>query len=228
MSSITEDQFRGLPEAPLAKFLALETIARERLMQALEEEENDALISIAKQTYMSTVAVAARKLGIHGVTGGRRISALASGFDSFFRQVIETTTEIHLTATEVLNLYSVRISGSTRQDIQKHIDVIKEWVAEEAPEAKQERLNRLLSSLETELDRPRSSLSRVMAILALVGTIGATTVGALAALPDAIGTITALIGQDKDAEPHRIQDLSDEIKLLPPPLDAQGEGIDEQ
>ncbi len=220
MSAISDDEFRGLPEPPLAKFLALETIARDKLLKLLQTVDDETLIAIAKQSYMSTVSVAARKLNIEQlIRAESKSSTLGAGFDTFFKRVVETTTELQLSAHEFLNLYSVAISTNTKDKIREQIGIIRQSVrAHEFSEPQKKRLNALLEALETELDRPRASLSRLMLILGLVGTVGAGAVGVLADIPTAIGTITALIGQQKDDEPKRLQDLSEEIKLLPPPV----------
>jgi len=225
VSAISEDEFRGLPEAPVAKFLALETIAREKLLKQLDATEEETLTAIAKQSYISTVSVAARQLKIEPlIRAESKSSALGSGFDTFFKKVVETTTELQLTAHEFLNLYSVAISTSARDKIERQIELIRTSVREhEFSEAQKKRLNALLDALETELRRPRASLSRLMLILGLVGTVSATAVGVLADIPSAIGTITALIGEQKDEEPKRLQDLKDEIKLLPPPIGGSTE-----
>jgi hypothetical protein len=220
VSAISDDEFRGLPEPPLAKFLALETIARDKLLKLLQTVDDETLIAIAKQSYMSTVSVAARKLNIEQlIRAESKSSTLGAGFDTFFKRVVETTTELQLSAHEFLNLYSVAISTNTKDKIREQIGIIRQSVrAHEFSEPQKKRLNALLEALETELDRPRASLSRLMLILGLVGTVGAGAVGVLADIPTAIGTITALIGQQKDDEPKRLQDLSEEIKLLPPPV----------
>jgi hypothetical protein len=222
VSAISEDDFRGLPEAPLAKFLALETIARVKLLELLHAEEDETLIAIAKQSYMSTVSVAAKMLKVEAlVRAESRSSALGAGFDTFFKKVVETTTELQLSAHEFLNLYSVKVSKTTREKIRDQIVIIRDFVSEHNfSDAHKKRLQTLLDALETELDRPRASLSRLMLILGLIGTVSAGTVGMIADIPTAIGTITALIGQQKDEEPKRIEDLSQEVKLLPPPIES--------
>lgn len=222
MNSISEDDFRGLPEAPLAKFLALEAIAREKLLKTFSEHDDDMLISIAKQSYMSTVSVAARSLKIDALIGiESRSSSLGAGFDSFFKKVVETTIELRLTASEYLNLYSVKISKPTLGKIKEQIGLIRNSIPDlDIDEKRKDRLRTLLGYLDAELERPRSSLSRLMAILGLIGSITALGVGTLADIPSAIGTITTLIGQQKDEEPKRLEDMRDEIKLLPPPLEG--------
>ena len=228
MSAISDDEFRGLPASPVAKFLALATIARAKLMKQLDATDEETLTAIAKQSYISTVSVAARQLKIGPlIRAESKSSALGSGFDTFFKKVVETTTELQLTAHEFLNLYSVAISTSTRDKIQRQIELIRASVREhDFSDAQKKRLSALLDALETELRRPRASLSRLMLILGLVGTVGATAVGVLADIPSAIGTITALIGEQKDEEPKRLQDLKDDVKLLPPPIGGSAE--DEQ
>jgi hypothetical protein len=222
LNSISEDDFRGLPEAPLAKFLALEAIAREKLLKTFSEHDDDMLISIAKQSYMSTVSVAARSLKIDALIGiESRSSSLGAGFDSFFKKVVETTIELRLTASEYLNLYSVKISKPTLGKIKEQIGLIRNSIPDlDIDEKRKDRLRTLLGYLDAELERPRSSLSRLMAILGLIGSITALGVGTLADIPSAIGTITTLIGQQKDEEPKRLEDMRDEIKLLPPPLEG--------
>ena len=225
MSAISEDDFRGLPEAPLAKFLALEALAREKLLELLHAEEDETLISIAKQSYMSTVSVAAKMLKVDAlVRAESRSSTLGAGFDTFFKKVVETTTELQLSAHEFLNLYSVKVSKTTREKIRDQIAIIRDFVSEHSfSDAHKKRLQTLLDALDTELDRPRASLSRLMLILGLIGTVSAGAVGMVADIPTAIGTITALIGQQKDEEPKRIEDLSQEVKLLPPPIESTKE-----
>lgn len=221
MNSISEDDFRSLPEAPLAKFLALEAIAREKLLKTLSEQDDDMLISIAKQSYMSTISVAARSLKIDSLVGiESRSSSLGAGFDSFFKKVVEATIELRLTASEYLNLYSVKISKPTLGKIKEQIRIIRDSIPDlDIDENRKERLRTLLGYLDAELERPRASLSRLMAILGLIGSVTVLGVGALADIPAAIGTITSLIGQQKDEEPKRLEDMSEEIKLLPPPLE---------
>ena len=224
MSAISEDEFRGLPEAPLAKFLALETLARDKLLKLLEAQDEETMIAIAKQSYMSTVAVAAKILNVEALVRTESKSlALGVGFDTFFKKVLETTTELQLKAHEFLNLYSVTISKTTREKIGEQIELVRDCISKHNfSDAHKKRLKTLLDALEAELDRPRASLSRLMLILGLIGTVTAGTIGVVADIPAAIGTITALVGQQKDEEPKRLEDLSEEIKLLPPPIKSTG------
>jgi hypothetical protein len=216
---LTEDDFSSLPEYPLARWVKLEERARDTLLTVLREGHEDEYQAILKQSYISTVSAAALKLGVSGLSAPVGRSGLDSGFDMFFRSAVEKSTQIQLSLGEIVNSYSVKVSVDSQSKIKEQIVRLRLMFANsDLDRTTKQNADELLSELNAEIERPRASMSRVMTILAFVASFSVTGVAFFADLPAAVGTIAGLIGVEKTKEPARLEDLSEEMKLLPPPL----------
>lgn len=215
---ISGEDFASLPIETTEKFLALEAICRRNLNELVDDQSTQASDRSLRMQYMSTVSSAAEELQISGI----RYPVAADPndkFDDFILDVIGVATKLRLKKSAGLDHQSVRLSVKTMDLIEEQVQRLRKIIVKSdlSEEAKQ-RLLEKLRELSSELIRPRVSFGRVMAVLAVVGAAVCGTTGFLAAAPEAIATITALIGVDKEAEEKELKRLgSDEQRRLPAP-----------
>lgn len=217
---ITEDQYEALPAEPMKRFLALEDICRTKMLQAITHETSSDYDEIIRLQYMMTVASAAETLGINGISYPKEHTSPSSQLNSFFAQVTKLTTRLRLLSSGHGDAYSVQLANRTRGKITIQVNKLRDIIEKsDLPDERKNALFRKLDEFITELEQPRFSFSKAMAILAYIGLGVATTTSFLADAPDAIATITKLIGEDKAAETAEVTRLGDQPKLkaLPRP-----------
>jgi hypothetical protein len=106
----------------------------------------------------------------------------------------------------------VRIANKTRGRIEQQIAKLRDFIINsELPERQRKGLLDKLNELSVELSQPRVQFGKVFAILGIVGATMLGTTSFLAEVPNAISTITSLLGADKIAEDAEAE------RLGPPP-----------
>ncbi|MBM2715966.1 hypothetical protein JQK88_33190 [Mesorhizobium caraganae] len=198
---ISGREFAGLPPEPDAKFAALEEICRRNMNAMITGETPEHYDQGIRTQYMAIIAAAAQELGFVGFGYPSDMQNPMQEFDDFLLRATATTTRIRLRSTSGSPEASVRLASKTRGRIEQQIQKLRQIIsASELPEARRKGLLRKLDELSVELSQPRLSFAKVLAVLAAVsvGVGGAT--GFLAEAPQAIATITSLVGADKEAE----------------------------
>ena len=215
---ISEADFAALPIEKSKKFLALESICRRNLNALIDDKSTQESDRNLRMQYMSTVSSAAEELGVKGVQYPMTIDP-SEKFDDFILQVIGVATKLRLNDSGGIDSQSVRLSVKTMSLIEDQIQRLKKIIVKsDLPEDAKQRLIAKLRELSSELTKPRVSFGKVMAVLAIVATAVGGTTGFLASAPDAIATITALIGADKEAEEKELKRLGlDQPKILSAP-----------
>lgn len=218
---ISAEEYENLPDDPQEQFVELESICRRNMTEMISNQTPVDFDHIVRMQYMTTVASAAQELDIEGVFYPHNAEDPAKAIDTFLLDVSGVVTRIRLRSRRKNRPYSVQLGIRTKAKIELQILKLREIIDQaNLPENKYKRLMEKLDELSVELNRTRVSFAKTMALIA---GISAATIaeGAsfLADAPDAIATITSLIGQDKEAEENEQLRLRgpDEIKSLPAP-----------
>lgn len=218
---ITDEDYDSLPEDPEDRFVALERICRRNMNELVHEDDRGEYISLIQMQYMTTVAAAATELGVGGVEYPDQSERPWNEIDSFLLAVSGATTRIRLRGTVKNRATSVRLSARSRAKIELQINRLREAIekAEDLPPRRREDLLKKLDELSLELTQPRIRFGVVMAALAFVAVGVGETTNFLANAPDAIATITSIIGADKEAEEAEAERLGSPHlpKALPAP-----------
>lgn len=220
---ISAEDYEILPEEPELKFVEIDRICRRNLTEMLRDDTSDHFDDMVHLQYMTTLATAAVELNIPNVRFPQDDDSPVRHVPSFMLAVSGEVTRIRLRAHSEASPYSVRLGVRTKAQIQLKIGQLRSTIEEaELPENKRKALLGKLDELLIELDQTRLSFARTMKILAAISVGVCAGTSFLADAPQAITTITRLIGADKEieeAEARRIG-LEYERKLLPSPLTA--------
>ncbi len=216
---ITDEDIENLPEEPHERFVALDTICRRSLSRLISNESQVSFDNFARIQYMSYIAAAAEELGVQGIFYPKLMNPI-EGFEEFVREVGAASMRIRL-KSKSSKLYSVELSNITKARIEQEIGKLREIINNsDLSETKKEALLIKLGELSSHLyEKRRISLAKTMTILMFVSSGLMMTTSFLADAPQAMTTITSLIGADKEAEDAENRRLSGkvELKALPAP-----------
>ncbi|WFU47728.1 hypothetical protein [Sinorhizobium terangae] len=219
---ITEQDYDALPEEPALKFVALEAICRRNMNQFISEQTPATFDRMIEMQYMSVVSAAAEELGIGGLSYPSHLDEPYTAFNDFLLEAAAAVTRIRLRNSSS-KAGSVRLSQRSRAKIELQLRRLEQLIEEaEMSEGRRKALLQRIDQFRHELDQTRLSFGKAMALLAAV-SLGITSgTSFLADAPEAIATITSLIGADKEAEDQEAKRLgaTPVPKALPAP-DAQ-------
>lgn len=223
---MTAEEYEELPEENELRFLALESICRSKMLNLITQETSEYYDHSLRIEYMTIVATAAEELDIDNIG-----STLGSNdIDNFLLRVTKVVTRLRLKTSGKQSPYTVQLSTRTKARIRIEIARLREIIQKSDLEDKRKfRLNGKLSELDDEIDKTRVSFNRVMTVLAIVGGSVFAGTSFLADAPEALATITSLVGQDKEAEVKEVERLGapQPRKALPAPRPERfGSAID--
>lgn len=228
---ISDADYDNLPANDEEKFVALEAVCRRNMNEMITRETSEYFDVSIRLQYMATVAAAAEELEIEGLyTPDFHQDYDHQTFTSFSMRVSAVVTKLRLRGTERRNAHSVRLASGTRGRIEQQVQRLRVIVTTaDLPEGQRERLLQKLDELSVELSQSRVGFGRVMAILAMIAVGVTQSTSFLADAPEAIATITGLLGADKAAEEAEVRRLGPppRPKSLPSPAPALG-GIDDE
>lgn len=218
---VTEEEFDNLPEQPERRFLALEQICRARLYQQISSETSEYFDQTVRLQYMRMISAAAEELNIPDIHINEHYQRLVDGFDDFLSDVVYVTTKLRLRTAGARDPHSVQLTPRTKGRIELQVRRLRAVIeSSDLPDEKKRSLLERLDELSAEMNKPRVKYGVVMAIIAAL-SIGVTQgTSFLADAPDALTTITSLIGADKEAENAertRLEGAKSEVKSLPAP-----------
>lgn len=218
---ISDSDYDTLPEEAERRFLALERICRNNLARLITEDTGRDYDAALRMHYMAVVAAAADELGVEGLWFPSPQEDVNQEYSQFSVAVSRINTQLRLRHARKADPYTVQLARRTRARIQLEVGRLREIIENsDLPDNRKRVLFRKLDELLEEIEKGRVSFAKVMAVLVTVGA-GVVVSGTsfLADAPDAIATITSLIGADKEAETVELERLgAPEIpKALPAP-----------
>jgi uncharacterized protein (UPF0147 family) len=210
---ISESEYETLPEDAEDKFVALEAICRRNMNRMMSENSSGNFDNSVRLQYMATVSAAAQELGV----GEFEFPSYNSDFNypqfvDFSLKANALVTQLRLRKVSKSNALSVRLASKTRGRIEQQVQILRTIINEaEMPGDQRASLLKKLDELSLELSQNRVSFAKIMMILAFVSVGVTQATGFLADAPQAIVTITSLLGADKEAEDAETR------RLGPPP-----------
>lgn len=219
---VSDQQFAAFPAEPTEKWLALEAACRRNLNALVTQSSDASADGMLRLQYMNIVASAAEELGVSGVD----VPPVEGNFDHFLMAVTRVSTRLRLKASGSNHALSVALPRTTKSKLFTQIERLRELVANsELTEKQKKTLFAKLDELDGIVVAPRADFAKLMAVVAYIAAgLGGTT-AFIADAPDALATITAIVGEAKEAEveehrllqaerePLRLQDLRDNANL---------------
>ncbi|WP_156799298.1 hypothetical protein [Oceanicola granulosus] len=208
-----------LPEKPLDRFFAMFDAANEMVDNLVTDDSQPDFDNLVFDEYSSVLETSAEALGIHlPITPGNDSSLHYRMRRAVGKMKLENI--LRRGEEEKLTL----LSPATRSEIQLQIDVLRKSIETSSiPENRKMKLNKKLEQIEEIIDEGIIDVRNVLMILSIVGAGLVTTTGFLADAPGAIGTITALIGVEQDAQSDEpiMLERDEPPKLLQGPLERE-------
>lgn len=212
MELVSSEDYASLPSDLAERFVAFEGICRRNLNQFITQETPAHFDQMIRMEYMTLVSAAAEECGVEGFDFPWHLEQPYEGFQNFLLRATGVTARVRLRGAGKLDAYSVHLANKTRGRIEQQIAKLRDIITNsDLPERQRSGLLDKLNELSVELSQPRVQYGKVMAVLAVVcATLGGTT-SFLAEAPNAVATITRLLGEDKVAEE------AEAARLGPPP-----------
>ncbi|MER9521503.1 hypothetical protein NKI44_29795 [Mesorhizobium sp. M0614] len=219
MDLVSPEDYASLPVELGQKFVAFEEICRRNLNSFITSETTPNFDQLIRLQYMSMVAAAAAECGVDGLEFPWNLDEPYDGFQSFLLKAAGVATRFRLRGAGKPDEYSVRLANKTRGRIEQQITKLRDIIVNsDLPEGQRKGLLDKLNELSVELSQPRVGFGKVMAILAIVSATLVGTTSFLSDAPNAIATITSLLGADRVAEEAETERLGPppQPKSLPP------------
>ena len=218
---IADEDYETLPPEPEKRFTAVERICRQNMMALMSNDTSQSFDALVQTQYMTIVTATAEELGIKGVQYIDIHDSISQDLREFVRQVSGVTARIKLRNSSSRDTLSVRLASKTKGLIENELTKLRASVEESnLSDDKKSRLLDKIGEFRTELHKERLRFGVSLSVLAYIGaTVGGTT-AILADAPEAIATITHLIGVDKqkeDDELIRLEGPSKPKLLAAPP-----------
>jgi|GEM_PF-1884846 hypothetical protein len=213
MPLVEASDFEGLPQEPEARWLYLRDLVEKRLDNGFDMN-NGGHETYDLLEYVQVLSAAAEELGISGL---KEISPsnVREDFDTFRAHVAAMATRLSLRLTIQNSTHSVALSHPTRKKILSEIENLRLTIGNsELSDSQKTKASKNIDQLHMLIVAPRTDILRVGIILVGIGAVSAETTSFLADLPSAIGTITALIGADKQEEESDQALIADSRKKL--------------
>lgn len=222
---ITDEDYDALPSDPEKRFAALERICRKNMMATISRETTSSFDYLVRTQYMTIVTASAEELGIDGIRYINNYETIDQDLNEFFRLVTAVTAKIKLRNSSSHDALSVRLASKTKGLIENELTKLRTSVEESnLSDEKKSRLIDKIGEFRTELHKERLRFGVSLSVLASIGAMVGGTTAFLAEAPEAIATITHLIGVDKqkeDDERFRLEGPSKPKLLAAPPASTK-------
>ena len=218
---ISDEAYDTLPAEAEKRFTAIERICRKNMMAMLSEDNHQSFEALVQTQYMTIVTASAEELGIAGIQYVDHFDSVSQDLREVLRQVTGVTAKIKLRNSSSRDALSVRLGRKTKGLIENELTKLRDAVKDSTlSDDKKARLLDKIGEFRTELHKERLRFGVSLSVLASIGAMVGGTTAFLAEAPDAIVTITHLIGVDKQKEDDEIIRLEGPLKpklLAPPP-----------
>ena len=217
---ISDEEYENLPDDPREQFIEVARIFSRKIKSLYDEGVADKMRQNITLQYMTAVASAAEALEIDGITYPNYSISVDQSLESFKIRLSKIVTGLRFKSGSRSKLYSVKLAARSKSIIELKIEKLREIIKNsDIPEERKRKLFLKIDELNAELNNSRLNFAKVMSVIAYIS--GAVAVGTsfLADAPDAIATITSIIGKDKDAEEKEFVRLNapEDLVALPSP-----------
>lgn len=221
---ITQAEIEALPEDPRQRFVGIEEICRKRLYEETGSEQDWSIIQDARLRYMSTVVAAAKYYKIEPISEvelSKKTSWKDDEFNDFVAELQFYTMQLMLESAEKNSRLSILLEGSTRDRLFTLVSHLRDHVRKlDGPEARIDRLVRVIDDFEKELRRPRLQYIAVAALSMVIISSVADLGGAATTITGLVHKVQETVGlakeeQNKEAASRMLPQA--EVKKLAPP-----------
>jgi hypothetical protein len=196
-----------LPEDPKEAFLFVADHARAELELILagQSPRGDRHSATAwRRQYIWEVEAVADELGIPGVPAASSAEQNDNTMNTFDANVARVITTLRIQLRDKFRADSAALSSATKETIQSSIEGIRATInRSNLSEAVKASLHRKVDAVETELNKPRSSMQPFWLLAGALAAATSAGVGTVADLPDALQAVQqaiTLVHADKGAE----------------------------
>lgn len=196
MPLIAANDFDGLPDEPIARWLQLRDLVEKRLDSFGEYSEGRNSTHDLLE-YTQVLSAAADELGVGSfpeISPGN----ISEEFSMFRARVAGLATRLSLRSGIVSASNSVTLARPTRKRILIEIETLRSLIRNsDISDAQKNKATGKIDQLQILIVASRTDIARIGLLLVGIGAFAAGTTSFLADIPNAIGTISALIGADK-------------------------------
>ncbi|MDW3183029.1 hypothetical protein [Roseobacter sp.] len=205
MPLLRREDFDNLPQGNIARWLELRDLLEVRLNSNSDLqngfEDGDLL------EYVQVLNASANELGL-GAIGDFEPTNVSESFPHFRSQVAAMAARLSIRETRAKADDVLLISQPAQERLLDEISRLRGSVQEaDLAQKKKQKILKLLSALEEEINEGRIEYSALMKTLAFcaAGILGTTSF--LADAPDAITTIIQIVGLQKEVEDKKVETL---------------------
>lgn len=209
--------YEDAPEENSEAFLYLEELARTRLYEAAEHDDNGVTYYPRRMEYVTKVAALAQAFEIPGIIFDENFSSFDNEYVRFLESVDYQTTQIHASRVKEIRKSSVQLSAVAKKKVSHHLEQIR--VAVEGSNIAANRKKAILKKLvelEAEIVKQRSRAAPILMGAAFVLAIAADTNELAEPVARAANAIIKIVGV------LRLEADVQELEKLPaPPLQIE-------
>lgn len=213
MPLVVASDFEGLPQEPVARWLQLRDLVEKRLDENFNSHDGG-YETYDLLEYVNVLSAASEELGVGNLKEVAE-GNIRESFDGFRAGVAGLSTRLSLRSLNASTAHSVALSRPRRGEILSNIESLRLMISRsDISVGKKTEASRIVDQLQILILEPRTDIARVGILLAAVGAFAVGTTSLLADLPPAIGTISALIGADKQDETAEFALIETQKKTL--------------
>jgi len=196
MPLVAVDDFEGLPKEPIARWLQLRDLIEKRLdsycdMNNGGNEKGDLL------SYVHVLSAAADELGV-GSLAEVSPANIHEEIDLFRASVAALATRLSLRLSHSSSEHFVALGRPTRKKILGEVETLRALIRNsELSEDQKTKASAKLNQLQILIIAAKTDIARVGVLLAGIGAFTVASTSFFADAPNALGTISALVGGDK-------------------------------
>lgn len=205
MALVSSADFDSLPLEPVARWLKLRDLLETRLQNVTDERNG--VSDEALDEYCTVLVSAAEELAL-GKFQVFSVGNIREDYARLRNEITSLATKLSIRGATANAACSVALPRSSRAKIFLQIERLRSIIERSELEPKhKEKLLAKLEELESIIQSPRTDFAKLMVIIAAIATGISTVTSFLADAPQALATISAVIGEAKDNE-------EDEQRLL--------------
>jgi hypothetical protein len=183
--------------------------------------------SDVNEEYMTLVAAAARQCGVTHPDEDEEFEGYSDqGFKRQYRKAVSAATRLSLAAKQRRSVTMLAFPDGAKARLRKHLSDLEAAIdAADLPEKRKKTLRSKLSEFSVELDKERSNIGKMCAVLALVAAALGGAESDIVKLPKTVAAIIKIVGDIKGDElesaPGQVAlPASDKRKALEAPASA--------
>jgi len=212
MPLVYSSDFDNLPTEPTLRWLKLRDLVERRLV-----EVTDTMNGVSDQDlveYCSVLASAAEELKL-GKFNEFSVGDIRQNYENLRADVIALATRLSIRSSSASAVFSVALPRTSKAKIFVQIERLRALISgSDLSEDRRKRLFSKLDELHQLVVMPRTDFGKAFAVIAYVAMTVGGSAAFLADAPDAIATISAIIGEAKVAEEEEQRFIEEEKPLI--------------